>query len=143
MATTSLTAYLGFDGHCAEALRFYEKALGGKIQFMLTYGEAPDAAQMPAEHRGRIMHATLTLPGGGQLYAADNPPGTPGPATFNGVGLMIDIDDVAAGEKAFNALAEGGTVTMPFAQTFWAERFGMVTDRYGVGWMVNAGQQAM
>ena len=138
---TKLTPYLGFDGNCVEAMRFYEKALGGKIEMSLSYAESPMAEQFPAEHRNRVMHSALSLPGGGQLFAADKPPGTVSttPSGFNGIGLALEYADVAAGEAAFKALAEGGKVSMPMAPSFWVERFGMLTDRYGVGWMVNAG----
>ena len=142
---SKLTPYLGFDGNCAEAMRFYEGALGGKIEMMLTYGESPMAEQMPAEHRQRLMHSALNLPSGGQLFAADRPPGTEcaAPSGFNGIGLALEYADVADGEAAFKALAEGGTVSMPMAPSFWVERFGMLTDRYGVGWMINAGPSKM
>ena len=144
-----LTPYLGFDGNCSQAMRFYETALGGKIEMTLTYGESPMAEQTPAAHRARIMHSALSLPGGGQLYAADKPPNTPGcgadsgTSGFNGIALTLDYADVAAGVAAFNALAEGGSISMPMAPSFWVERFGMLTDRYGVGWMVNAGPSKM
>jgi PhnB protein len=136
-----LTPYLGFDGNCSEALRFYETALGGKIDMTLTYGESPMAEQFPAEHRKRVMHAVLSLPGNGQIFAADKPPVTAcsSPSGFNGIGLALEYGDVAAGDAAFKALSEGGSVSMPMAPSFWVERFGMLTDRYGVGWMVNAG----
>ncbi len=142
---TKLTPYLGFDGNCAEAMRFYEKALGGKVDMTLTYGESPMAEQVPAAHRQRVMHSSLSRPAGGQLFAADKPPGAQsnGPSGFNGVGLTLECADVAAGEAAFKALAEGGSVSMPMASSFWVERFGMLTDRYGVGWMVNAGRSRM
>ncbi len=142
---TKLTPYLGFDGQAAEAMRFYETALGGKIEMTLTWGESPMAEQCPAEHRDRVMHAALRLPGGGQLFAADKAPGTncSSPSGFNGVGLTLEYDDVDTGEAVFEALADGGSVSMPMASSFWVERFGMLTDRYGVGWMVNAGSSQM
>lgn len=138
---SKLTPHLGFDGNCIEAMRFYEQALGGKIDRVLTYGEMPMSEQIPAEHRQRVMHSALSLPDGGQLFAADDVPGMGGnsPSGFAGIDLALEYADVAAGEAAFNALAEGGSVTMPMAPSFWVERFGMLTDRYGVGWMVNAG----
>ena len=142
---TKLTPYLGFDGNCAEAMRFYETALDGKIDMTVTYGESPMAGQFPAEHHQRVMHSALSLPDGGQLFAGDSPPGAQcnTPSGFNGIGLTLEYADVATGEAAFNALAEGGKVTMPMAPSFWVERFGMLTDRYGVGWMVNAGPSKM
>lgn len=143
-----LTPYLGFDGQAAEAMRFYEKALNGKVTMTLTWGESPMAEQFPADQRGRVMHSALSLPGGGQLFMADKPPAEPGsttsgPTGFNGIGLALEYDDIASGDAAFQALAEGGKVTMPMAPSFWVERFGMLTDRYGVGWMVNAGPSKM
>ena len=144
-----LTPYLGFDGNCSEAMHFHEQAMGAKIGLMLRYGESPMAEQTPAEHRARIMHSALSLPGGGQLYAADKPPSMlgcdagGGASGFNGIALALDYDDVAAGEAAFKALAEGGSISMPMAPSFWVERFGMLTDRYGVGGLVNAGPSKM
>ena len=142
---SKLTPYLAFEGQAAEAMRFYEKALGGKIDKMLTYGESPMAEQVPAEHRKRVMHSALSLPDGGQFFAVDKLPGMPGsgPSGFNGIGLTLEYEDVAVGEMAFKALAEGGSVLMPMAPSFWVERFGMLTDRYGVRWMVNAGPSKM
>ena len=138
---SKLTPHLGFDGNCIEAMRFYEQALGGKIDLTVTYGESPMAAQFPAEHHPRVMHSALSLPDGGQLFAGDSPPGAACNASsrFHGIGLTLEYADVATGQSAFDALAEGGKVTMPMAPSFWVERFGMLTDRYGVGWMVNAG----
>ena len=137
---SKLTPHLAFEGQAAEAMRFYETALGGKIEMTLTYGESPMAEQIPAEHRKRVIHSALSLPGGGQLFASDKVPGMQsGPSGFNGISLTLEYDDVAEGEAAFKALAEGGSVSMPMAPSFWVERFGMLTDRYGVGWMVNAG----
>ena len=98
---SKLTPYLGFDGNCTEALRFYEAALGGKIDMTLTYGESPMAEQCPAEHRNRVMHSVLALPAGGQLFAADRPPGM-------ALSLRLAVHR-------------------------------LLTDRYGIGWMVNAG----
>ena len=146
---SKLTPYLAFDGNCTEAMRFYEKALGGKIEMMMTYAQSPMAEQTPAEHRNRVMHSALSLPQGGQLYAADKPPAMPGregasgASGFTGIGLTLDYDDVASGIAVFKALSEGGTVTMPIAPSFWVEQFGMLTDRYGIGWMVNAGPMKM
>jgi PhnB protein len=142
---SKLTPYLAFDGQAAEAMRFYEKALGGRVEMMLTYGETPMAAQFPKDHHKHIMHSALSLPNGGLLFAADKPPGMPsaGPSGFSGISLTLEFAEVATGEAAFNALAEGGSVSMPLAPSFWVERFGMLTDRYGVGWMVNAGPSKM
>ncbi len=141
-----LTPYLAFDGgQATEAMRFYEQALGGRIEMTLTYGESPIVEQVAAEHRHLVMHSALKLSGGGQLFAVDKLPGaqSSGPSGFNGIDLTLEYEDVAAGDAAFNALAQGGSVSMPMAPSFWVERFGMLTDRYGVRWMVNAGRSKM
>jgi PhnB protein len=142
---TKLTPHLAFDGQCAEALRFYQQALGGRIEMSMTYGESPMAGQIPAELRHRIMHGALSLPSGGQIFAADKLPTTScsNAEGFSGFRLALEFPHVADGEAAFTALAEGGSITMPMALSFWVERFGMLTDRYGIGWMVNAGASKM
>ena len=131
------TAYLAFDGNCAEAMRFYERALSGKLQALMTNGESPMAAQMPPENRDRIMHAYLVLPnGGGALMAGDTVAGT----TYEGMKgfcLTLNYDTVAQAEQVFKTLSVDGKVTMPMQEMFYAKRFGMVTDRFGTPWMVN------
>ena len=94
---SKLTPYLAFEGQAAEAMRFYEKALGGKIDKMLTSGESPMAEQVPAEHRKRVMHSALSLPDGGQFFAVDKLPGMPGsgPSGFNGIGLTLETAERA------------------------------------------------
>jgi PhnB protein len=147
--STTLTPYLSFDGNTREAFAFYEKALGAKIQTMMSYTDmpaptGPTASASADEGCGGgpqptgdgIMHACLLLPGGAMLFAGDTPPGMP----FDGVkGVMLalqyDTEDQAHG--AFNALAAGGQVTMPMAPSFWAKTFGMLTDRFGISWAVN------
>ncbi|MBU6437146.1 MAG: VOC family protein [Betaproteobacteria bacterium] len=132
---TQPIAYLAYDGNCAEAMRFYAQALGGKVD-ILTFGQSPMAEQTPPEARGRVMHARLTLADGGTLYAGDCPPGMPY-SGIHGVSITLNYATVAQAERAFNALGAGGKVTMPFEPTFWAKRFGMLTDRYGCHWIVN------
>jgi len=134
-----LNPYLAFDGRCREAFEFYEKALGGKIAFMQSIGESPMAGSMPPEAHGRIMHVTLQI-GDQVLQGADAPPGQfTEPAGFC---VATEFDDVAEGERVFNALAQDGMVRMPFQETFWAQGFGMVIDQFGTPWIVNAGQAA-
>lgn len=127
--------YLAFDGQCAEAMRFYAKVLGGKLGIM-TNGQSPFANKCSPEHLDRVMHARLDLDGGVSLYAGDCPPGMPY-GGIQGVSLALNFDSVAKAEQIFNALAEGGKITMPFGDTFWAKKFGMVTDRFGCHWIVN------
>ena len=129
-------AYLGFDGTCAEAMRFYERALGGKLEVLLRSADTPMAAQMPPEWGDRIMHARLALPGGGLLYAGDAPTNVPFEG-IKGVSITLNYDTTAEAEAAFAALAEGGQVTMPMQEMFWARRFGMLVDRFGTPWIVN------
>ena len=131
-----LIPYLSFDGNCVEALGFYEKALGGKITFMMTNGQSPMAEHFPPEIHNRVLNAQLELPGGGKLYAGDAMANVPY-AGISGISLALDYGTVEDGEKAFNALSEGGTVSMAWSPTFWAKMFGMVDDKYGVSWLVN------
>ena len=134
-----LNPYLSFKGQCAEAFEFYKQCLGGNIQTMMTHGGSPMADQVPSEWRDKILHATLIV-GESTLMGADVPPDSykePG-----GFSITIQINDSAEAERIFGALSEGGTVTMPLQETFWAARFGMVVDRFGIPWMVNCGQAA-
>ena len=141
--STTLTPYLSFDGRTREAFAFYEKALGAKIETMMSYADMP-ASAMPSEGCGdagmpsgdAIMHACLALPGGAMLFAGDTPPGMPYDGV-KGVMLALQYDTVDQAHSAFNALSQGGQVTMPMAPAFWAETFGMLTDRFGVSWAVN------
>ena len=128
--------YLTFDGTTAEAFAFYAKVLGGKLEFSQTFGESPMKDEIPAEFHDRVMHATLTLPDG-PLMASDTGPWAPFEGPMRSCGLSLSFDDVDKGRQVFEALAEGGTVTMPFEKTFWAAGFGMLRDRFGVSWMVN------
>ena len=141
--STTLTPYLSFDGTTREAFRFYEQALGAKIETMMRYADMPQPAA-PAEgceggmpSGDAIMHACLVLPGGAMLFAGDTPPGQPHHGN-KGVMLALQYDTVDQAQSAFNALLQGGgRVTMPLGPTFWARTFGMLTDRFGVSWAVN------
>lgn len=126
--------HLHFKGNCAEAFRFYTETFGGKIVFAITYGESPASAQTPADFRDKIMHSRLDF-GGQFLLGMDAPPDRfHSPQGFN---VMAAIEEPEAAERAFKSLSEGGTITMPFGETFWARGFGMCTDRFGIPWMVN------
>lgn len=129
-------AYLGFDGTCAQAMRFYEQALGGRLEALISGADSPMAEHIPAEHRHRIMHARLALPDGGVLYAGDAPP-QPAYEGIKGVAITLNYDRAADAEAAFAALAQGGTVTIAMQGAFWARRWGMLIDRFGVPWIVN------
>lgn len=130
-----INPYLEFDGNCAEAFEFYARVLGCPIPQMMRFGDAPDSEQLTAEHRDRIMHVTLMI-GEQMLMGSDTMPGQP----FEGVrGMSIALHPAqpAEAERLFKALSDGGRVTMPLDRTFWAERFGMLVDRFGVPWMIN------
>ena len=123
-----------FNGQCEAAFKFYAQLLGGKIDGMLTHASTPAEQQVPAEWRDKILHARLIVDDN-VLMASDAPPGHY--EQPKGFSVSIQISDRAEGERIFNALAENGTVGMPFQQTFWASGFGMCVDRFGIPWMVN------
>jgi PhnB protein len=128
--------YLTLDGTTRDALAFYAKVLGGKIEFSQTFGESPMKDEIPAEFHDRIMHATLRL-ADGPLMASDAGPWAPFEGPMRSCSLSLSFKDVDKARQVFDALAKDGKVTMPFAKTFWALGFGMLTDRFGVAWMVN------
>ena len=132
-----LTPYLMFDGQCREAFQFYERCLHGKVVYMGTYGEAPGEYRGTPEMRDRIMHATLMFDGN-SLMASDCPPGTPQPPPSTH--LAVETVTPEKAEALFAVLSEGAQITMPLGETFWAYRFGMLTDKFGVQWMVSAGK---
>jgi PhnB protein len=133
---TQAIAYLAFNGNCADAMRFYERALGGKLEVLMSGADSPMSADIPKEFADRIMHARLALPGGGMLFAGDAPAHIPYEG-IKGVSIAVDYASVAEAEKVFAALAAGGQTSMPMQPTFWAKRFGMCTDKFGTPWIVN------
>lgn len=133
-----LDSYLFFDGNCAEALRFYERVTGGKVQMMMKYGDSPDPAQCPAGSADRVMHGNIIIDGR-NLMASDTPVGQFKP--MQGFSLSLYYDKPEEAKAKFDMLAEGGSVVMPFAPTFWAKGFGMLTDKFGTPWMVSGGGQ--
>lgn len=130
----TINPYLGFNGNCAEAFKHYEKVLGGKIGMMMTHAESPMAAQTPPEHLNRIMHVRLTV-GDQVLMGSDNPPGQID--LPKSICVSIGLADPAEAERIYAALSEGGSIDMPLQPTFWAKRFGMFRDRFGIPWMIN------
>ena len=133
-------AYLFFDGNCAEALGFYEKTLGGKLSVMKFADAPPTEHAPPGASPDRIMHAALQLEEGSLLMASDTM-GQPYQG-IHGVSISLSYTSTDEARKIFAALAErGGKVDMPLEKAFWAELFGVVTDRFGVSWMVSGGQQ--
>ncbi|RYY93745.1 MAG: VOC family protein [Comamonadaceae bacterium] len=131
-----LDSYLFFDGTCAEAMRFYQHTLGGDLQPMLTYADAPEPDACLPSGKDRIMHACLVLDGR-LLMASDTPGG--GEGAMRGFAVALNYDQPADARRIFDALGAGGSVTMPMQKTFWCEAFGMLTDRFGVPWMVGGG----
>jgi PhnB protein len=129
-----LNPYLTFNGNCEAAFTFYQKVLGGKIDAMMTHEAAPPAMQGPPGWQKKIMHARLVI-GERVLMGSDAPPDYYEP--MKGFSVTLGIDTPAEAERVFNALAEKGTVRMPLEKTFWAERFGMLTDQFGTPWMIN------
>ncbi len=127
--------YLGFHGTCKEAFTFYEKCLGGQIVAMMGYEDMPSTEEISPEWKGRIVHARLII-GSAVLMGGDAPPSHPlTPAEGFCVSIMADSSEEA--ERFFAALADGGKIDMPIAETFWAHRFGMLTDKFGIPWMIN------
>jgi PhnB protein len=129
-----LNPYLTFNGDCAEALKFYEQTFGGKIEALFTFAGSPAAEHVPPDWGNKVMHATLKV-AGQAIMASDAPPGRYDKP--RGLSVSISLIDRDKGEKIFNALAENGTVQMPFEKTFWASGFGMCVDRFGIPWMIN------
>ena len=127
-----MNAYLTFDGTCREAMKFYAKCTGGELNLM-TFSEAP--GNFPAEAKDRIMHARLAK-GGAVIMASDSMPGQPH-IVGNYVWVAIKCESAEETEKLFAAFSENGKVVMPVGETFWAVRFGMLTDQFGVNWMFN------
>jgi PhnB protein len=133
-----LSPYLLFNGQCADAFKFYEQCLGGKIVMLMTHGESPMKDQVAADWRDKVMHATLAI-GNNVLMGSDAPPAHY--AAPQGISVSITVA-AADAERIFKALADNGKVTMPFQQTFWSAGFGMAVDRFGIPWMVSSEQAA-
>jgi PhnB protein len=134
-----LQPYLNFNGQCETALRFYEKTLGGKIEFMMNFGDSPMAQEVPAEWHTKIMHGTLVVDGSVLMASDAFPDRYEAPKGF---AVSINLKSPPDAERIFTALADGGHVQMPIQQTFWAARFGMLIDRFGIPWMINCDQPA-
>ena len=134
-ANTLVQPYLFFGGQCEEALEFYRKALGAEVQMMMRYKESPEKQRpVPECFEEKVMHASFRV-GETTVMASDGM--CDGKANFEGFSLSVTVPDETEADRVFAALAEGGLVTMPLEKTFWAPKFGMLTDRFGVGWMVS------
>ena len=136
----NLDPYLFFDGTCAEAMRFYEKTLGGKLDLMKA-GDSPAADDMHPDSAEKILHARLALEDRA-VMASDWMGGDQPYEGMKGFALALAYPAVDEAQRVFDALAEGGQVNMPMQKTFWVESFGMLVDRFGTSWMVSGGKPA-
>ena len=129
-----MNPYLSFDGRCEAAFAYYERCLGAQRGAIFRYGGSPMADRVPADWHDKIMHGSLTI-AGQTLMVADAVPG--GYEAPKGFSLSLQLESGAEAERIFSDLASGGSVVMPLEKTFWAERFGMVIDQFGVPWLIN------
>jgi PhnB protein len=135
-----LTAYLSFDGNCAEAMRTYERALGGKINVLMTNGQSPIAEHVPPGNEDRILHARLDFDGG-VLMAGDAMAGAPYEG-MKGFNVTLNYPTADDARPVYDALSDGATnLIMPFGESFWADGFGMFVDRFGTPWIINGGMR--
>ena len=129
-----IAAYLNFDGDCEDALRFYAHALGGEIECIIPFEGTPGEKEVPAAYRKKVIHGRLKL--NGQIIMASDCP----PERYKkpqGISINLGVKNADEAERVFASLADGGNVTMPLEETFWAVRFGAVTDRFGIPWLIN------
>ena len=133
------TPYINFNGKCREAMEFYRDVLDGEITSMFTYGNSPMADETPEDMQEKIMHARLVADGA-EIMGADSPMlEETGTSTVH---ILLNVDEVEDADSIFDALSKNGDVKMEMQRTFWVERFGACVDRYGIGWMINAGKAA-
>jgi PhnB protein len=140
MANTRMEPYLFFGGRCEEALAFYGTVLGAEVTYMMRYSDSPEATPPGTLAPGfehKIMHATFTI-AGNTLMASDSFDEN---TSFSGFKLSLSLPTQAETERAFDLLAEGGSIQMPLAKTFWSPSFGILTDRFGLGWMISIADQ--
>ena len=128
------TPYIFFDGNCAEALKFYENVLGARTEFKMTYGESPAAAHLPAAMHDKVIHARFRI-GDSVILASDDGSGHPA-GKASRFSVTLHTEKAAEAERIFRELSEGGNVTMAMNKTFFAERFGSASDKFGIPWMV-------
>jgi PhnB protein len=132
--------YLFYDGNCEEALKYYQKVLGARIEATHLYESGPAEMPIPPDWKKKIMHARVTIDGE-VLMASDAAPGH-----FQkpqGYAVSLQVEDPADAERRFKALADGGSVNMPFGKTFFSKGFGMCVDKFGIPWMVNCPMEGM
>jgi PhnB protein len=129
-----LNPYLNFPGNCAAAFQFYEQYLDGKITMTITFADSPLADEVPPEWRGKILHTRMMVGDVALMGGDELPEDYIAPQGFN---VTLNVEQAAGAERIFAALAENGTVTVPLQETFWAVRYGMLTDQFGIPWMIN------
>jgi PhnB protein len=128
--------YISFKGNCQKAIDFYKEKLGAEVLFSQTFGDSPMAENAPG-NGDKIMHCSFKI-GDSVIMACDNVfEGKNATVIGNNISLALGTNDVARAEQAFEAMSDGATVVMPIQETFWAERFGMLTDKFGINWMFN------
>lgn len=130
--------YLFFNGSCEQAVEFYRQALGAEVQMMMRYKDSPEPPQpgmVPPGFENKILHTSFRI---GQTTVMASDDCTAETARFQGFSLALSVPSESEAERVFAALADGGQVRMPLTKTFWSPRFGMVADRFGVGWMITA-----
>jgi PhnB protein len=126
-------SYLFFDGRCDEAIDFYKKTLGAKVDMLMRWKDSPEKSMCTPDNENKVMHSSLTI-GETRVMASDGR--NTGKPEFKGFALSVNAKDDADADRMFNALADGGSVVMPLDKTFFAPRFGMTMDKFGVCWMV-------
>ncbi len=126
-----MTTYVNFAGTCAEAFRYYEQHLGGRITMLMTHGDSPDQSRVNPDWKNQVLHARISL-AGTELTGADIPKAEPMRSAY----LTLNVDSDAEADRIFDALSDGGTVFMPIQETFFASRFGQLRDRFGINWMI-------
>ena len=141
MSTTndnrSIESYLFFNGRCEEAIEFYRKALGAEVEMMMRYNESPEPpppGMVPPGFENKIMHCSFKI-GRTTMMASDG--SSAEKPSFEGFSLGLHVSNEAEADRAFNTLADGGKIKMPLTKTFWSPYFGMLEDRFGIGWMIN------
>ena len=129
-----VSAHLNFNGQCREAFEYYSLCIGGKLTFLMAWGESPMAEQMPQSMHSKICHATFQL----EDTSFSGSDGLPGHSVkAQGFALTIQTKSVEEAERIFAGLSAGGSVQMPLQKTFWAQRFGQCVDQFGIPWMIN------
>jgi PhnB protein len=141
-STKVIQPYLFFGGNCEEALNYYQSAIGAEIDMLMRYKEAPDQppeGMLAPGYEDKVMHASFRV-GATTIMASDGCGGAP---AFGGFMLSLTTTNESECDRIFTALAEGGTIEMPLGKTFWSPRFGMIKDRFGLGWMITTGESAI